>query len=296
MTPARRERSRCCVRIRNTQCKVQSVAWKRVLPSLFLLHFAFASALAAEPLVIAASPSMKAPVEALARAFEATHPNVQTRIYYDTGLELRWTIAGMENRAGPKTYFIGSGPIHLIAPGGDELLTRLQTKYYVLPGTLRSYATKSLVLVVPESLVEAPDSFEALAEDSTKRVAVADPTLTVLGQRTQELLRSLGIADALKGRLDVATDGRGELDHLLSGVADAAIVFGPEAVLESQRVRVVAVAPEQAVRPVVHSMAMERYCPNRVLCEEFLGFVRSPDAQTILKRLGYGVPVSGAGD
>lgn len=248
---------------------------------------------ATEPLIIAASPSMKAPVEALARAFEATHPDVKARIYYDTGLELRWTIAGMENKAGSKTYFIGSGPIHLIAPGGDELLTRLQTKYYVLPGTTRPYATKSLVLVVPESLVEAPDSFEALARDSTNRVAVADPALTVLGQRTRELLRSLGIVDALKGRMDVATDGRGVLDHLLNGVADAAIVFGPEAVQESERVRVVALAPEQAVRPVVHSVAMERYCPNRVLCEEFLAFVRSREAEAVLRRLGYGVPVGG---
>ena len=250
---------------------------------------------AAEALVIAASPGMKVPLEALAQAFEAAHRDVKVRIYYDTGLELRWTIAGMENKAGPKTYFIGSGPLHLIAPGGDELLTRLQTKYYVLPGTTRPYATKSLVLVVPESLVEAPDSFEALAKDSAKRVAVADPTLTVLGQRTLQLLASLGIADALKGRMDVATDGPGVLDHLLNGVADAAIVFGPEAVQESERVRIVAVAPEKAVRPVVHSMAMERYCPNRVLCEEFLAFVRSPDAQAVLRRLGYGVPVSGNG-
>lgn len=249
-------------------------------------------AVASESLVIAASPSLAAPLDALGRAFEATHPGVKVQLYYGSGLELRQTIATMENRDRTK-YFIGSGPIHVIAPGGDELISRLVTRYYVLPETRTPYATASLVLVVPESLVDAPASFEAVAQDVRIRIAVADPKLTVLGQKTDELLHALGAADTWKGRLDVATDARGVLDHLMNGKADAAIVFGPDAVRESSRVRVVAVAPGTIDRPVIHSMAMERYCPNRTLCEDFLRFVRGADAQAMVKQLGYGVPGNG---
>ncbi|MEK7762071.1 MAG: molybdate ABC transporter substrate-binding protein [Nitrospirota bacterium] len=244
-----------------------------------------------ETLVIAGSPSLAAPLDALGRAFEATHPGVKVQLYYGSGLELRQTIATMENRDRTK-YFIGSGPIHVIAPGGDELISRLVMRYYVLPETRTPYATASLVLVVPESLVEAPASFEAVAQDARIRIAVADPKLTVLGQKTDELLHALGAAETWKGRLDVATDARGALDHLMNGKADAAIVFGPDAVRESNRVRVVAVAPSAIDRPVIHSMAMERYCPNRSLCEEFLGYVRGADAEAIITRLGYGVPAN----
>ena len=243
----------------------------------------------AETFVIAASPTVKAPLEALSRAFEATHHGVKVQIYYGYGLELRQTIAAMENRDGTK-YFIGSGPIHVVAPGGDELITRLEMRYYVLPETRTPYATASLVLVVPESLVEAPSSFEALAQDNRIRVAVADPKLTVVGQKTNELFKALGIADALKGRLNVATDARGVIDHLLNGQADVGIIFGPEAYERRERVRVVARAPEKVDRPVIHSMAMERYCPNRALCEEFLAFTQSSEAQGVLKRMGYGIP------
>ncbi len=245
---------------------------------------------ATEPLVIAASPSLKEPLEALGRAFEAARPDVRVRLFFDSGLDLRRTIAAMENSG---KYFIGSGPIHLVAPAEDELLTRLEQKYYVLPGTRRIYATTSLVLVVPESLVEAPSSFDALARNARLRVAVADPRVTALGQRTDELLRSLGMAEALKDRLDVAGDARGVLDHLLNGAADVAIVFGPDAVRESQRVRIVATAPVEADRPITHSMAMERYCPNRSLCEDFLAFVQTPEAQRVVKGLGYGAPGNG---
>lgn len=246
---------------------------------------------AKEPLVIAASPSLAAPLEALGRAFEATHPDVKVMLYFDSGLDIRRTIAAMENTSIGQ-YFIGKGPIHLIAPGGDELITRLEQRYYVLPSSRKAYATEPLALVVPESLVDAPDSFEALARTTQVRVAIADPALTSLGQKSVELLKRLGIADSLNGRLDVAADARGVLDHLLSGNADVGIVFGPDAIEEGHRVRVVAISNERLYKPTLHSMAMERYCPNRDLCNDFLTFIQTSEAQSILRRLGYGSPVN----
>jgi len=263
-----------------------------VLAIIVLTVGGIGPAAASEALVIAASPSLAAALEALSQAFEASHQNVKVRLYFDSGLNLRRTIAAMENNSTGQ-YFIGSGPIHIIAPGGDELITRLEQKYYVLPQTRRPYATVSLVLVVPESLVDAPSSFEALAQDTRIRVAVADPMLTLVGQKTNELLQALGIAGGMKDRLDVATDARGVLDHVLNGQADVGIIFGPDAYDKRERVRVVAVAPEQAVRPIIHSLAMERYCPDRPLCDEFLAFSQSPEARSILKGLGYGVPGQG---
>jgi molybdate transport system substrate-binding protein len=247
---------------------------------------------ASESLVVAASPSLVQPLEALAKAFEAAHSGVKVQLHFDSGLGLRRTIAAIENNPTGQ-YFFGSSPIHIIAPGGDELITRLEQRSYVRPKTRRPYATVSLVLVVPESLVDAPSSFEALAQDTRIRVAVADPTLTEVGEKTHELLKSLGIAEAMKDRLDVATDARAVLDHVLNGQADVGIIFGPDAYDKRERVRIVAIASEQTVRPIIHSLAMERNCPNRTLCEEFLAFSQSPEARGILEGLGYGLPRNG---
>ena len=175
--------------------------------------------------------------------------------------------------------------MHVIAPGGDELITRLEQKHYVLPGTKRPYLAVPLTLVVPVTLVEAPASFEDLAKGSY-RLAIADPTLTELGRQTKQLFDALDLSNETRTKLDVASDARGVLDHLLYGYADVGIIFGPDAVMEKERVRVVATAARQ-VSPIVHSMAMERYCPNRTLCEEFLSFVQSPAATRIVKSLGY---------
>lgn len=268
--------------LRNIIALIPLMAWS-------VTSVGIATVSAGEPLVIAASPSMAAPLQALGRAFEQAHPDVKVRIYFDSGLDLRQTIASIENNPRGQ-YFIGTGPIHLVATGGDELIARLEQKYYVLPGTRRPYAAVPLVMVVPESLVEAPTSFEALAQAGTLRISIGDPRLTVLGQQTKELLSAIGVWKNLESRLDKASDTRAVLDHVLNGQADVGILFGPDAVQESQRVRVVAVSDRGAVRPIVHSMAMERYCPNRQLCEEFLAFTQSRDAQAVLRRLGYVPP------
>lgn len=243
-----------------------------------------------EVFVIAGSHSVKGVLDRLSAGFERIHPEVRIRLYVDNGLELRRTIAGMENSMVGQ-YFIGSGPIHIVAPGGDEVLTRLEQKYYVLPGTKQSYAMEQLVLVVPESLVDAPGSLEAMS-DGSSRLAVADPLHTRLGGQTAAMFRALGLEASFAGRLDVATDSRGVLDYVLSGQADAGILFGHEAVQAQERVRIVA-RLEQGYASTVHSMAMERYCPNRGLCEEFLGYLHSAEAQAIVRQAGYGVPSGG---
>ena len=238
-----------------------------------------------ETLLIAASPSVKVPLEAITQAFERVHPEVRVRIHYDSGLGLRQSIAAMQNAG---RYFIGSGPIHLVAPASGDLLDRLERRYYVLPGTQRIYASVPLVLVVPESLVEAPASFDALAQDGTKRVAIADPILTELGLRTEGFLKAAGLTQALQGRIDVAHDAKGVIDHVLNGEADAGIIFGSDAGREHARVRVVAKSTARLSRPIFYSIGMDRYCPNRDLCRAFLDFTQTAEAQEALKPLGYG--------
>ncbi len=239
---------------------------------------------AARVLVIATSPAVSEAMTQLGQVFEVSHPGVHVQLSVDTSLDLRRTIAAMENRG---NSFIGSGPIHLVAPGGDEVITRMEQKYYLLPEAKALYATERLVLVAPESLSEAPESFQALASLPTVRIAIAD-LKTRLGVETDRLLSALGLKSAEGKRIDLASDQAGIIDHVLSGQADVGIMFGQDAMRVQQRVRIVATAPTDLYKPIPHSISMERYCPDRPLCEEFLRFVTSPEGQSVLKRLGYG--------
>lgn len=238
----------------------------------------------AEQLVIAASPSVSVPLEAISHLFESAHPDVQVRLWLDSGLDLRRTIAAMHNSE--QSLFQGAS-VHLVAPGGDELLDRLESKAYVSPGTRHVYAAVPLVLVVPAALVDAPDSFESLKSLRNLRVAVADPMVTELGRRTERLLRNLGLDEALSGHLDLSLDGTGVLDHMLSGQADLGILFGPDAVEQRERVRIVATSPNVDDPAAQHSIAMVRLSPNRALSRRFMQFAQTLEVQMALQQLGY---------
>ncbi len=247
----------------------------------------WAAAAAGGELLIAASPSVAVPLEALAGAFESAHPTSKVRLYYDRALDLRRTIAAAQQDG---RHFIGSGVISLVAPGDDELLDRLEQKYYVFPGSRRVYAVNRLVVVAPESLVEAPGSLDAIVADGRVRLAVADPRDTELGRNTQLLLETLGAAQALRDRTDVAADARGVIDHVLNGQADVGIVSGADAARARDHVRVVAVASGDHPAPKTHAIAMERYCPDRAAAEAFLRFIQTEPARAAIRQVGYGVP------
>jgi len=238
----------------------------------------------AEALVIAVSPSLLVPVEALGRAFEAAHPNVRVHLHVDNALDLRRTIAAVHNDG---RHGVSAGAVHLVAPGDDELLDRLEQRYYVLPGTRRVYAVTRLALVVPESLADAPESLEQVARTPNIRLAVADPQDTDLGWQTRQVLLALGVLAALEGRIDVAADADAVLDHVLKGQADVGVLFSSDAAREGERIRISGLVRHAAVAPVSHSVAMDRFCPNRRLCLEFLEFTQSPAGQAAIRQLGY---------
>src|SRR5688572_23093973 len=87
------------------ELRMRSVGMKKIGPVLAVslsavIGLAFnlgsvTTSTAKENLIIAASPSLAAPLEALGREFEAKRPDVQVRIFYDTGLSMRQTIAAM---------------------------------------------------------------------------------------------------------------------------------------------------------------------------------------------------------
>ncbi len=238
----------------------------------------------AEALVIAVSPSLLVPLKVLGRTFEAAHPDVRVHLHVDNALDLRRTIAAVHNDG---RHDVEAGAVHLVAPGNDELLDRLEQRYYILPGTRRVYAVTRLVLVVPESLVDAPESLEQVARTPNMRLAVSDPQNTNLGWQTRRVLQALGVLPALEGRIDVAADAEAVLDHLLRGQADVGVLFSSDAAREGERVRISGVVRHPAVAPVSHSVAMDRFCPNRRLCLEFLEFTQSSDAQAAIRQLGY---------
>lgn len=258
-----------------------------LLCSLLLSALFAGSPLQAEPLVILASPRLEKPLVALAESFESKHPDVQVKILLDSGLGLRGTIARLQNAG---LYGIESGVVHIVAPGDQQLLDRLEHRHYVLPSTRRPFATDRLVLVSPAEGPKPIESLEDLHSATTVSIVVADPDVSELGHRTQSALRHLQWSDAVTDRVILSHDARGVLDRIIHRKADVGIVFEHQAKAAGSSLKIIASLPERIAPPVVYAMAMDRFCPNRPLCRSFLDFTQTQEARTILTGLGYGAP------
>ncbi len=242
---------------------------------------------AEEPLVILASPTLERPLVALAEAFEGSHPDVQIKILLDSAMALRGTIGRLQHsgRYGPH-----AGLVHLVVPADQELLDRLEYRYYVLPGTRRAYATDRLVLVVPNGSNESALSLADLVKDKTRRLVVADPEVSGLGHQSRQPLDALLRRVEIRSTVIVAHDAHGIVDRLAHGMADVGILFEHQAAQARTLVRLAGVIEPEVSPPVVYAMAMDRFCPNRTLCHQFLEFSQSHEARAVLARLGYGPP------
>ena len=80
-----------------TMMRVGALSVLRVLVAVVAMAGPAQADQSRETFVIAGSPSLAVPLKALAEAYEAKHPDVKVLLYFDNGLDLRRTIAGMEN-------------------------------------------------------------------------------------------------------------------------------------------------------------------------------------------------------
>jgi molybdate transport system substrate-binding protein len=231
----------------------------------------------AETLTIAVSPEFAPPLKALGEAFESANPGVKVRLYYGSGIHLEQALRAKQ--------------IHLVAPGTNVWSDDGEAKrYQVLSKTLRPYAVVPIALAASASLPNPPSSLEDLGQMSGLRVVIIGDPATELGRRTQELLDHLGLRSAVQGRLETVRNTQGVLDHLSRGRADVGILFGPDAVQQIGRFQIIPVTPNGSHQPILLPLALDRFCPNAELGQAFLDFTLSPEAQAVLKRLGYDLP------
>lgn len=134
-------------------------------------------------------------------------------------------------------------------------------------------------------------SLEALASDTVRHIALANPKTAPYGQAAQEALEQAGLLDAVREKL-VYGESISQTNQFITSRA-AEIGFTALAVVRSPEMRGkgswVAVDPG-LYQPIAQGILLVRH-PDRdpQQAREFYSFVFSPEAKEILKRYGYTV-------
>ncbi|MGH9747770.1 MAG: molybdate ABC transporter substrate-binding protein [Candidatus Acidiferrales bacterium] len=223
-------------------------------------------------LTVSAAISLKDALDEIAHLYSAEHPG--TDVHFNLGGS--GTLQRQIEQGAPVDIFISASPKEMDGLAAKDLL---------LPGTRRDLVKNSVVLIVPAG-TSAISSFQDLAKPAAKFIAIGEPQIVPAGKYAQEVLTHFGLYDRLKPKLVLAKDVRQVLTYVETGNADAGIVYATDAKI-SNKVAVVATAPEDSHSPVVYPGAVIKNSANPASAKNFLEFLTGAKSSAVFRKYGF---------
>jgi molybdate transport system substrate-binding protein len=223
-------------------------------------------------LTVSVAASLQDAMQRLGPAYEQAHPG--TKVSFNFGGS--GTLEQQIEQGAPADVFLSAA---------SKQMNELAGKGLILNDTRRDLLRNQVVLIAGPG-DPGLHSFADLAQRAVKLVALGDPGSVPAGQYGQQVLESLGLWQAVQGKLVLAKDVRQVLTYVETGNADAGIVYATDARL-SAKVRVVATAPESSHTPVVYPVAVIKSSRNIAAARAFVQFLEGGRAREVFVSLGF---------
>lgn len=248
------------------------------LAILLLLVPAGASGAKAAPdssrpeLVVAAAADLMLALREIAPLFEQKHRAKVTLIFGSTGQLAQQIQHG--------------APVDVFFAANVAFVEELRAKGAVLVDSVETYARGQLVLATHRDRPPLA-SLKDLAQDSVRRVAIANPAHAPYGMAAREALVSAGVWTRVQPKLVYGENVRQALQFLETGNVGAAIIA--LSVAQVPDVRHTLVDPN-LYRPIIQSAAVTARSRHPDLARAFIRFVNGPQGRPIMKRFGFLLP------
>lgn len=152
-------------------------------------------------------------------------------------------------------------------------------------GSRQTYASGRLVLFsMDNSLVTGP---ETLTGAGFERLAVAEPEIAPYGTAAIQVIRALAVYDRIRERLVRGQSVTQAYQFVHSSNADLGLVALSQVVSHQNGSRWI--VPEHLHEPILQDAVLLRRGAANAAAKAFLEFLRSPQADAVRKRFGYGL-------
>jgi molybdate transport system substrate-binding protein len=239
---------------------------------LFALLLLAAPGRAQTEIVVSAAASLQDALTEIGARYEKQNPNIKLRFNFGSSGALQTQI---ENGA----------PVDIFIAAADENMDALAAKKLIDAKTRRVLASNRLVLIAPKESRLKLKSFKDVASPQVKFVALGGPNVPA-GKRAEEVFAALKIWPAIEAKAVRAKDVRAALAQVELGNADAGVVYRSDAAT-SDKVRVVATAPESMHKPIRYPFAVVTGSKHSAQAARFAKFLNSDTAKRTLKRFHF---------
>jgi molybdate transport system substrate-binding protein len=206
---------------------------------------------------------------------EAAYRSGHTGVEFVNNFGSSGTLAMQIDQGAPADVFLSAA---------TKPMDDLEAKGLIVNQTRRNLLRNSLVLIVP--LDSKIHGFEELAGSSVRLIALGDPASVPAGQYGRQTLSSLHLWDKINSKLVLAKDVRQVLTYVETGNADAGLVYATDAQI-TNKVRVVAIAPDATHDPIVYPGAVIKGSHVEAVARSFVDYLSSASARAIFVKRGF---------
>ena len=231
-----------------------------------------------QSLLVAVASSLREAFMEIGQAFDQTH-NAETTMTFDSSGSLQKQIEA-------------GAPVDVFASAAMLQVDRLLEQRLVDEASVTTFAGNELVLAVPADSRLGVSSFEDLADEKVERVTTGDPVNAPHGKAAVEILTHLGLIEQVEPKLIYSKNASQTLTYVVQGEVDAGILFSTDATLGGDKVTVVATSDPGWHSEIVYVLSLVSAGQKKALAQEFIDFVKGPEARTVLERYGYILPTA----
>jgi molybdate transport system substrate-binding protein len=225
-----------------------------------------------QELTVSAAISLKDVLDKVAQRYRVERPD--TVIHFNLGAS--GTLQRQIEQGAPVDVFISAS---------EDQMNSLELKGLLLPGTRRDLVKNAVVLIVPKGKTGI-SSIQDLVQPEVKVIAIGEPQTVPAGKYAQEVLTHFHLYDQLKPKFVLGKDVRQVLTYVITGNADAGIVYATDA-MTTREVTVVATAPEDSHSPVIYPVAILKNSKEADEAKRFLDFLTGTKAQDVFQKYGF---------
>ncbi|NEQ39992.1 MAG: molybdate ABC transporter substrate-binding protein [Okeania sp. SIO3I5] len=224
-------------------------------------------------LTISAAASLKDVMTEIQPIYEQQKTNVSLTLNLASSGSLRQQI----EQGAPVDLFISASPSHI---------NMLQKKGLIIDESLRDLLKNQMVLIVPQQNTASVNTFQDLTKDAISKISIGEPKSVPAGKYAQEVLSSLGIYEAVKPKIVFAKNVRQVVNYVATGNVDGGIVYRTDTNV-SNKVKIVANAPEKSHTPVVYPIAIIKDSKNIEAAKQLEEFMFTPEAKAVFEKYGF---------
>ncbi len=185
-----------------------------------------------------------------------------------------------------QTQIEEGAPVDIFMSAAQKQMKALEEGGHILDGTIKTLLVNKVVLITPKDENLDIKSFEDLAKDDIKKIAIGDPGNVPVGQYSEEIFSNLNIADKINSKLVLANDVRTVLTWVESGEVDCGIVYATDA-YTSENVNIITEAPEGSHKEVSYPVAVIKDSKNPDRAKAFLDFLSTNEAVKLFEKYGF---------